>query len=89
MANDSVKALRRAIAVVGGQSHLARELSALTGKPIRQGHIWAWLNRTLEVPPEIAPYIEAVTSERGDPVSRTELCPSFPWGKVSGTPAQG
>lgn len=60
---------------------MARILAQRTGKPIRQGHVWAWLNRTKKVPPEIAPHIEAATTDVGDRVGREELCPEFPWGE--------
>lgn len=77
--SEPIRALKRAVEVLGGQQALARELAARTGKPIRQGHIWSWMNRTGAVPPEMAPYIEVLTTERGDPVRRQELCPDFPW----------
>jgi DNA-binding transcriptional regulator YdaS (Cro superfamily) len=82
----STKALKKAIAVVDGQAALARILAERTGKPIRQGHVWAWLNRTMKTPPEMAPYIEAATAERGDRVTREELCPEFPWETPIQTP---
>lgn len=78
----SIQALERAIATTGGQAAMARILAERTGKPIRQGHVWAWINRTKKVPPEIAPHIEAITEERGERVGREELCPDFPWGST-------
>jgi DNA-binding transcriptional regulator YdaS (Cro superfamily) len=78
MSND---ALKRAIEVMGGQAAMARSLAERTGKPIRQGHIWAWLNRTNKVPPELAPHIESATAALDRCVRREELCPEFPWGE--------
>lgn len=72
-------ALKRAIKIAGGQSALARDLSVLTGKRIRQGNVWSWLMRTKRVPPEVAPYIERITADKGEMVPRSELCPDFPW----------
>lgn len=68
------KALLRAIKIVGGQSHLARELQALTGKPLRQGNVWSWLNRTGHVPAEFAIPIERLVKGR---VTRFELRPDI------------
>ncbi len=79
----SNQALECAIETLGGQAALARILAVRTGKPIRQGHVWAWLNRTNKVPPEIAPHIEAATEEAGKRVSRQKLCPDFPWGPAA------
>lgn len=79
----STRALKRAIETLGGQAAMARILAERTGKPIRQGHVWAWINRTKKVPPELAPHIEAVTEELGDRVGREELCPDFPWGSAT------
>lgn len=48
-------ALSKAIELAGGQSALAEAL----GDPVRQGHVWAWLNRTADgVPADIALQIE-------------------------------
>lgn len=83
----SIRALERAIDTMGGQAAMARTLAERTGKPIRQGHVWAWINRTKKVPPEIAPHIEAATEEKGKRVGREELCPNFPWGsRADSTP---
>lgn len=62
------EALRRAVEVAGGQTALARALS--TGeRPIRQGHVWAWLNRENGVlPSEFVLRVESLTG-----VSRHEL----------------
>jgi len=81
---SSKTALRRAIKVAGGQSSLARKIGGKTGRNLRQGNIWAWLNRTKQVPPEIAVHIEIITNECGEIVTRKELCPNFPWEPVAG-----
>lgn len=65
-------ALERAIKQTGGQAALARQLAALTGKPIRQGHVWAWLNRTHRVPAEIVLQVEQASG-----VSRHDLRPDI------------
>lgn len=65
-------ALLKAIEAAGGQSALARQLREMTGKPIGQGHIWSWLNRTGAVPPEYAIPIEQITG-----VSRHDIRPDI------------
>lgn len=75
-----MKALIRAIELAGGQSALARILTEMTGKLVRQSTVSLWLHRDGKVPPEMAPYIEAAVDKR---VSRQELCPGFPWGEIT------
>lgn len=61
--------LKRAIEIVGGQLALAERL----GPPIRQAHVWKWLNRTRRgVPAEYCRRIEELT---GGQVTRYELRP--------------
>ena len=65
----SQQALRKAIELVGGQVALARAL----GPPIRQAHVWKWLNRTqLGVPAEYCRAIEGLTQGQ---VTRYDLRP--------------
>lgn len=66
------EALERAVVKAGGQSALAAHLRKTTGKPVRQGHVWAWLNRTRKVPPEYVIPIEAHTG-----ISRHQLRPDI------------
>lgn len=68
----SIQALNRAIKASGSQAALARGLAQRTGRPIRQGHIWAWLHRGQRVPPELVIPIEELTG-----VSRHELRPDI------------
>lgn len=82
MTTAALDAFDRAIQIVGGQTELARQLAARTGRNIRQGSIWSWRHRTKRLPPDIAPYIEAITSEKGSRIGRAELCPDFPWDGV-------
>lgn len=68
----SVKALKKAVEIAGGQTALGR----LIGRD--QGTIWAWLNKTRKVPAEEVLKIEAATS-----VSRYELRPDlYPQGNI-------
>lgn len=60
--------LQRAIAIVGGQSALARHLG------ISQAAVWNWLNKPLPVPAEHAPTIERVTGGR---VTKNQLRPDL------------
>jgi len=61
--------LETAVAAVGGQSALARLLSTKE-KIVRQGHVWAWINRERRVPAEHVLAIELASG-----VSRHELRP--------------
>lgn len=69
---NKAKGIDLAIRAAGGQAALARALAQRTGKPVRQGHIWAWLHRTYRVPAEYVLEIERVTG-----VSRHELRPDL------------
>lgn len=55
--------------IMNGQSALARALST-DHRPIKQGHVWAWLNRDGALPPEFVLTVERLTG-----VSRHELRP--------------
>lgn len=61
--------LKTAVDAAGGQSALARLLST-EQKAVRQGHVWAWLNRQRPVPAEHVLAIETATG-----VSRHDLRP--------------
>lgn len=62
-----MNALARAVEIAGGQSALAR----LIGEPVKQGHVWYWLNTANGIVP--AEYCIAI--ENGTGVSRHELRP--------------
>ncbi|WP_372382155.1 YdaS family helix-turn-helix protein [Xanthomonas sp. NCPPB 1068] len=72
--------LERAVAAAGGQSALARTLSTAE-RVVRQGHVWAWINRPLPVPAEFCRPIEAATG-----VSRHDLRPDV-FGPPPASPA--
>jgi len=64
-------ALKAAVQKIGGQSAMARLIST-TIRPIRQGHIWMWLNRNKKLPPEFVLTVEAATG-----ISRYALRPDI------------
>lgn len=65
-------ALLIAIEAAGGQSALARTLST-PERPVRQGHVWSWINRQDgKAPAELVLAIEAAA---GAKVSRYQLRP--------------
>lgn len=70
MDEKSKKALKRAVALAGGQAQLAR----LIGGTCKQAHIWNWLNRDTRIPAEYAVQIEEATMGR---VTREELRPDL------------
>lgn len=43
-------ALSEAIETAGGQSELARKLTASSGKEVKQQQVWNWLNREKDRP---------------------------------------
>lgn len=55
------QALLEAIDCVGGQSELARKLTANSDRLVRQQHIWNWLNREKRPPVKFSIIIEDVT----------------------------
>lgn len=66
--------IRSAVDLVGGQVELAKRLSEIMGRNIRQSHIWNWLNRPGPLPAEYAIPIEKATDGR---VRRGELRPDI------------
>jgi DNA-binding transcriptional regulator YdaS (Cro superfamily) len=64
----SVNSLTRAIGILGSQTALARAC----GK--RQGHVWWWLNRSMQVPAEHVLTIERATNGK---VTRSDLRPDI------------
>lgn len=55
--------IEEAVRLAGGQTALAKALSTPDGT-IRQGHVWAWLNRDKKAPAEHCPAIENLTGVR-------------------------
>lgn len=69
--SKSHEALVRAVHIVGGQAPLARAI----GSPVRQGHVWQWLNRAGRVVPgEHCIPIETATNGK---VTRYDLRPDI------------
>lgn len=64
----TLAALRRAVELLGGQSHLARALG------VRQSNVWYWLNRAGAAPADYCAAIEKATEGR---VTRQELRPDL------------
>ena len=55
------QALSDAISSAGGQSELARKLTASSGSFVKQQQVWNWLNREKRPPAKQAVFIEKVT----------------------------
>lgn len=66
-----IEALKKAVKLTGGQVHLAKALTERTGHPIKQGHVWNWLNRSKRLPERYALHVEAIT---GGKVKASQLC---------------
>jgi len=69
MESVGLEALEEAIRAAGSQAELARRISSAE-RPIKQGHVWNWLNRDGKVPAEVVRDIERETG-----VSRHRLRP--------------
>ncbi|MEH4985559.1 YdaS family helix-turn-helix protein [Klebsiella pneumoniae] len=54
-------ALSEAIETAGGQSELARKLTASSGREVKQQQVWNWLNREKRPPIKQSQHIESVT----------------------------
>jgi len=63
-----LECLQRAIAIVGGQSAMARACG------LKQGHIWAWLNKASRCPAE---HVLGVEEATGGEISRHQLRPDL------------
>ena len=63
---NSVKFLKEAIRIAGGQTALARLIG------VQQGHIWNWLNRNKKVPASMVLKIEKAVG-----VSKHDLRPDI------------
>ena len=70
-------ALAKAVAVLGGQSGMARELEARTNKQVKQQHVWNWINRSGRLPDRFAFAVQAATEEAGETVLAEDLCPDL------------
>lgn len=62
------EALTKAIAIVGGQTQLARLLG------VKQANVWHWLNKAVHVPGE---YVLAIEKATGGEVTRHQLRPDL------------
>lgn len=71
-------ALTEAVTIAGGQSALARAISAYPGQ-VKQGHVWCWLNRDYKAPAEYCPAIEDATG-----VTCERLRPELDWIREAG-----
>lgn len=48
----------------GSQTELARRITETLNRtpPLKQGHVWGWLNRDKSVPLDVCPAIEKITN---------------------------
>lgn len=66
-----MKALERAIEIAGGQTALAQRI----GPPIKQAHVWYWLNRSDGVVP--AEHCAAIEEATDGEITRHDLRPDI------------
>lgn len=67
-------ALQKAVAVLGGQTAMAR-ICSTPDRPVRQQHVFNWLNRDKKLPAYHAVRVHRATAKAGSPVPAWELCP--------------
>lgn len=67
-----VAALKKAVIAAGGQTELARQLSEMSGKNIKQQQIWNWINREKQTPASKVVFVEKASG-----VARCELRPDL------------
>ncbi|EJD6474820.1 transcriptional regulator [Providencia huaxiensis] len=67
-----VSGLQTAINEAGGQTQLAKRISELLNKPVKQQQIWNWLNRNKRVPAD-----KVLVVEQASGVSRSKLRPDL------------
>lgn len=75
---NEYEALQKAVDVIGGQTALADALTKSMkreDRPIRQGHVWKWLNKSKRLPELYALHVERLTRKKGAVVLARELCP--------------
>lgn len=65
------EALVKAVQVLGTQTALA----VACGDLVKQQNVWSWLNRSGQLPPQYALKVQKATTEKGDQVKASELCP--------------
>lgn len=72
--SEPIEHLKAAVAAAGGQKALA-ELVTRLGHPIRQAHVWNWMNvQNGLTPPYVAPFVEAATG-----ITCEQLRPDLRW----------
>ncbi|MBK6585409.1 MAG: helix-turn-helix domain-containing protein [Gammaproteobacteria bacterium] len=81
--NTRNTALEEAVQLLGGQTAVAALCAEATGQPVKQAHVWNWLNRDNKAPPEHAVIIEREVKKLGGTITREVLCPGFPWALVT------
>jgi DNA-binding transcriptional regulator YdaS (Cro superfamily) len=64
----------KAVKLLGGQSALAHRLSEVTGRNVRQCHVWNWINRPGPLPAQWAIPFEKATEGR---ITRQALRPDI------------
>ncbi|QKJ51587.1 helix-turn-helix domain-containing protein [Providencia rettgeri] len=71
--NEScITGLHTAINAAGGQTQLAKRISELLNKPVKQQQIWNWLNRNKRVPAD-----KVLVVEQASGISRSKLRPDL------------
>jgi len=69
-----LQALEKAVVALGGQTATAKVCSTADA-PVRQQHVFNWLNRDKKLPALHAVRVHKATCKAGDPVYAWELCP--------------
>lgn len=73
---NEYEALVKVVSVLKGQTNTAAVLSSKTGLPVKQQHVYNWLNRDRRMPSNYCLAAQEATQNAGDIVFAYELCPS-------------
>ena len=71
---SAYESLKRAINIAGGQTALAKEVSALSGKTVKQQHVYNWLHRERQCSKYFARFVEEAVDHK---ITKEQLCPDI------------
>lgn len=83
ISTDCVIGLKKAIDKSGGQTHLAKLITDISGKTVKQQQVWNWLNRNKRIPSDKVLLVELATG-----IPRDQLRPDLYPNKTDGLPKE-
>lgn len=71
---SAYESLKKAIEIAGGQTALARDVSTLSGKAVKQQQVYNWLHREKRCSRYFARFVEEAVDHK---VTKEQLCPDL------------